>query len=132
MVGTELSIEYAALESGLQRFVHLNKGDFIGRDALVAWQQRGFTNQLVTIEVHDVTNADPLGNNPVFKDGRMVGRATSGNYGPRLDKSFALAMVPPDLAGEGSEFEMDVLGTRHRVTVVPESPYDPENARLRS
>ena len=132
MVGTELSIEYAAFESGLQRFVHPNKGDFIGRDALVEWQQRGFTNQLVTLEIHDVTDADPLGNNPVFRDGKMVGRATSGNYGPRLDKSFALAMVPPDLADEGSAFEMDVLGTRHRVTVVPESPYDPDNECLRS
>ena len=132
MVGTELSIEYAAFESGLQRFVHPNKGDFIGRDALVEWQQRGFTNQLVTLEIHDVTDADPLGNNPVFRDGKMVGRATSGNYGPRLDKSFALAMVPPDLADEGSAFEMDVLGTRHRVTVVPESPYDPDNVCLRS
>ena len=132
MVGTELSIEYAALESGLERFVHLNKGDFIGRDALVAWQQRGFANRLVTLEIHDVTDADPLGNNPVFRDGKMVGRATSGNYGPRLDKSFALAMVPPDLADEGSAFEMDVLGTRHRVTVVPESPYDPDNECLRS
>jgi dimethylglycine dehydrogenase len=104
MVGTELSIEYAAFESGLQRFVHPNKGDFIGRE----------------------------GNNPLFKDGEMVGRATSGNYGPRLDKSFALAMVPPELAAEGTELEMDVLGTEHRVTVVGESPFDPENERLRA
>ena len=132
MVGTELSIEYAAFESGLQRFVHPNKGDFIGRDALVAWQQKGFANQLVTMEVHDVTDADPLGNNPIFKDGKMVGRATSGNYGPRLDKSFVLAMVPPGLAAEGTTLEMDVLGERHAVTVVPESPYDPENEKLRA
>jgi dimethylglycine dehydrogenase len=132
MVGTELSIEYAAFESGLHRFVHPNKGDFIGRDALVAWQQRGFKNQLVTLEIHDVTDADPLGNNPLFKDGQMVGRATSGNYGPRLEKSLAMAMVPPELAALGTELEMEVLGTRHRVTVIEESPYDPENARLRA
>ena len=132
MVGTELSIEYAAFESGLQRFVHPNKGDFIGRDALVEWQQQGFRNQLVTLEIHDVTDTDPLGNNPLFKDGEMVGRATSGNYGPRLDKSFALAMLPPELAEEGTELEMDVLGTKHRVTVVAESPFDPENERLRA
>ena len=40
VVGTELSIEYAALESGLHRFVHLNKGDFKGRDQLIRWQER--------------------------------------------------------------------------------------------
>jgi dimethylglycine dehydrogenase len=132
MVGTELSIEYAAFESGLQRFVHPNKGDFIGRDALVAWQQRGFKNALVTLEVHDVTDADALGNNPLFKDGRMVGRATSGNYGPRLDKSLALAMLPPDLATVGSEVEIDILGTLHRASVLEESPFDPDNERLRA
>lgn len=49
-----------------------------------------------------------------------------------LDASFALAMVPPELPAEGTELEMDVLGTLHRVTVVPESRYDPENERLRA
>ena len=132
MVGTELSIEYSAFESGLQRFVHLNKGDFIGRDALVKWQEKGFENQLVTLEIHDVTDADPLGNNPIFHGGEMVGRATSGNYGARLDKSYVLAMVPPALAAEGTVLEMDVLGAMHKVTVTPESPYDPDNEQLRS
>ena len=132
LVGTELSIEYAAFESGLDRFVHPNKGAFIGRDALVAWQQKGFKNQLVTLEVHDVTDADPLGNNAIFKDGAMVGRATGGNYGFRVGKSLALAMVPPALAEDGTELEMDILGTKHRVTVIPESPYDPDNEKLRA
>ena len=63
---------------------------------------------------------------------QCVGRATSGNYGPRLDKSLALAMVPPELAAQGCELEMDVLGASHRVTVIGDSPYDPENARLRA
>jgi len=131
MVGTELSIEYAAFESGLERFVHPNKGDFIGRDALVQWREKGFDWQLVTMEVADVTDADPLGNNPIYKDGKLIGRATSGNYGARLEKSFVMAMVPPALADEGNAFEMDVLGTKHKVTIIGESPYDPENAKLR-
>src|SRR5690606_41243457 len=42
LIPREMSIEYAALESGLDRFVHLNKGGFIGRDAFSAWQARGF------------------------------------------------------------------------------------------
>ena len=131
MVGTELSIEYAALESGLGRFVHLNRGDFIGRDALHRWMERGFTNRLVTLEVHDATDADPLGNNPVFAGGELVGRATGGNYGFRVGKSLALAMVRPDLAESGTGLVIDVLGTMHRATVIDESPYDPGNERLR-
>ena len=131
MVGTELSIEYAALESGLGRFVHLNKGDFIGRDALHRWMERGFSNRLVTLEVHDATDADPLGNNPVFAGGELVGRATGGNYGFRVGKSLALAMVRPDLAAPGTALEIDVLGAMHGATVIGESPYDPGNERLR-
>ena len=131
MVGTELSIEYAALESELGRFVRLNKGDFIGRDALHRWMERGFSNRLVTLEVHDVTDADALGNNPLFVDGELVGRATGGSYGFRVGKSLALAMVRPELAEVGTAVEMDILGTMHRATVIPESPYDPENERLR-
>jgi dimethylglycine dehydrogenase len=54
------------------------------------------------------------------------------NYGFRVGKSLALGMVRPELAEVGTELEMDVLGTIHKVTVIPESPYDPENARLRA
>jgi dimethylglycine dehydrogenase len=131
LVGTELSIEYAAYESGLDRFVHPNKGDFIGRDALVRWREQGFSNQFVTMEVQGVTDADALGNNPIYRDGRLVGRATGGNYGFRLGKSLALGMVHPDHAAPGTELSMDILGARHRVTIIPESPYDPENQRLK-
>src|SRR5262249_6283896 len=58
LIGRELSIEYSPLESGLHRFVHLNKGDFIGRDALVRWQERGFQNRFVTMEVEGITDVD--------------------------------------------------------------------------
>jgi dimethylglycine dehydrogenase len=83
------------------------------------------------LEGHDITDADALGNNPIYADGQLVGRATGGNYGFRLEKSFALAMVRPELAAPGTELEMTILDRRHPVTVIPESPYDPENARLR-
>ena len=131
MVGTELSVEYAALESELGRFVHLNKGDFIGRDALQRWMERGLSNRLVTLEVHDAADADALGNNPLCVDGELIGRATGGSYGFRVGKSLALAMVKPELAEIGTAVEMDILGTKHRATVIPESPYDPENEKLR-
>jgi len=131
MWGTELSIEYAALESGLHRFVHLNKGEFIGRDGLVEWQERGFDNAFVTMEVHDVSEVDARGSEPLYVDGAMVGRATGGGYGWRTGKSLALGMVRPDLARTGTEIEIEILGERHRATIVAESPFDPENKRLK-
>lgn len=132
LVGTEMSIEYAAYETGLDRFVHPNKGDFIGRDALMQWRERGFENAFVTLEVHDITDADALGNNPIYQDGKLVGRATSGNYGFRIGKSLALAMVRPELAVEGNRFDIRVLDKMHKATLIGESPYDPDNSRLRS
>ena len=132
MVGTELSIEYAALESGLDRFVRLDKGDFTGRDALLAWREKGFANALVTLEVLDVEDADALGNNPLFHNGELVGRATSGGYGYRLEKSLALGMVSPALAAPGTALDIEILGERRPALVVPESPYDPGNERLRA
>jgi dimethylglycine dehydrogenase len=112
--------------------VHPDKGDFIGRDALLAWRERGLANAFVTLEVQGVTDADALGNNPIYAHGALVGRATGGNYGFRVGKSLALAMVHPEHAGPGTALEMTILGTRHRATVIPESPYDPENLKLKS
>ena len=132
MVGTELSIEYSALESGLDRFVRLNKGGFVGREGLLAWQQRGFDNQFVTLEVDGPEDADPIGNNPLYADGEMVGRSTGGNYGFRLGKSLALGMLHADLAAEGSKVEIEILGERYAAKVVAESPWDPKNERLRA
>ena len=132
LVGTELSIEYSAHESGLNRFIYQNKGDFVGRDALAAWQKKGFRNAFVTLEVHDTKDADAIGNNAIFKNGVNVGRATSGGFGFRVNKSLALGMVRPDLGDAGTELDMDILGRIHRVTVIEESPYDPSNTKLQS
>jgi dimethylglycine dehydrogenase len=132
LIPRELSIEYSALESGLQRFVHLNKGQFIGRDGLVEWQQRGFANRFVTMEVHDIANADARGSEPIYRNGELVGRCTSGGYGWRLGKSLALGMVRPEFGDLGAELEVGILGKRHRASVIIESPFDPDNERLKA
>ena len=113
--------------------MHQNKGDFKGRDQLSQWQESGFANTMVTLEVHDTTDADALGGNPIMTpDGTVIGRATSGGYGFRLDKSLAMAMVQPDMATPGTELMIDILDQRLKATVIEESPYDPENERLRA
>jgi dimethylglycine dehydrogenase len=99
---------------------------------LLAAQARGLANQLVTMEVHGVTDADARGSEPVFHDGEVVGRTTSGGYGWRIGKSLALAMVPPSLATVGGEFEIAILGDMHRATIIADSPFDPDNTALRS
>ena len=73
-----------------------------------------------------------MGNNPIYKDDKVVGRATGGEYGFRLDKSIALAMVKPDLANVGEKLKVDILGTMYEATILEESPYDVENKLLRA
>ncbi len=133
LIPREMSIEYAALESGLDRFVRLDKAtDFIGKSALQDWQRRGFDNSFVTLEVHGVTDADARGSEGLYKGGDLVGRAASGGYGFRTEKSLALGLVQPVYAEVGAELEIEILSQRYHATVIAESPYDPENTALRS
>ena len=131
MIGTELSIEYSAFESVLDRFINLEKGDFLGKQALLERQSAGLKSQLVTLVVKDVVDADALGNNALTWEGQLVGRATSGGFGFRVNQSLAMGMVEPAYARLGTEMTIEILGKLYPAVVVGESPYDPENLRPR-
>ncbi|MEO0636705.1 MAG: FAD-dependent oxidoreductase [Pseudomonadota bacterium] len=131
LIPREMSIEYSAYESALDRFIKMDKG-FVGRDGLAEWEERGRDWSFVTLEVHGVTDADARGSEVIVKDGEMIGRATSGGYGFRVGKSLALAMVKPEFAAEGTEMDLVILGEKHKATVIGESPFDPSNERLRA
>ena len=132
LIPRELSIEYSAHESGLDRFISLKKPGFFGKDALLAWRDKGLANRLVTMEVHGVTDADARGSEAVYQGDELVGRVTSGGYGWRCGKSLALAMVRPGLGEPGTELEVVILGQRRTATIIADSPFDPENSALRS
>ena len=134
LIPRELSIEYSAWESGLDRFVHPNKGQFLGRDALVASREKGLNWNFVTMEVHGITDADSdaRGSEPIYAEGKLIGRATNGGYGWRVGKSLALAMVKPDHAAIGTELEIKILDRHFKATIIPESAFDPDNTRLRA
>ena len=84
------------------------------------------------MEVQRVTDADVVGNNPIYRNGSVVCRATGGDFGFRLKKSIALGMVKPNHAKVGQKLEIDILGKMHKVSIIEESPYDPENKLLRA
>ena len=130
MWGMDLTTEYSAFEAGLDRFIALNKPDFVGRDALIRQREKGVPQAFVTLEV-DADDADPWGNEPLYLDGEMVGRATSGVYGHAVGRSLALAYVRPEAAALGTGLAIDILGSSRAARVIPESPHDPENERLR-
>jgi dimethylglycine dehydrogenase len=133
MWGSDLQRENTPFEAGLDRFVRMGKGEFAGRAALEAQLAKGVPNRFVTLEVHGVTDTDPLGNEPLFDGkGRMIGRATSGAYGHVLKKSLAIGYVKPEFAETGGKVSIEILGERKDATVLPDSPYDPENKELRA
>jgi len=133
MWGSDMTPDYTPFEASLDRFVRINKGPFIGRQALERQLAGGVPNRFVTIEVHGVGDADPQGNEPLFdRGGRIVGRATSGYYGHCLRKSLAIGYVKADFATLGTELGIEILGQRKQGTVVQESPYDPDNLQLRA
>ncbi len=131
MWGQDLTREYTVLEAGLDHFVHLEKGDFVGREALLEQRQRGVPQEFVTLEVDEVDDADARGNEPIWHGDEMIGRATAGAYGYYVGKSLALAYVRAGTVSAGAEFEIEILGQRYPCRVIPESPHDPDNERLR-
>ena len=131
MVGTELSIEYSAFESSMDRFIQTDKENFLGKESLLAWQKKNNQSQLVTLEVDEIKDADVLGNNAVTIEGQLIGRATGGNFGYRVNKSLALAMLDIEKAEVGTRCSIDILGEIHPATVIADSPFDPKNECLR-
>jgi dimethylglycine dehydrogenase len=133
MWGSDLTRENTPLEASLDRFVRMKKGDFTGRAALERQLAEGVPNRFVTLDVHGVTDTDPLGNEPLFDGkGRMIGRATSGYYGHVLGKSLAIGYAKPEFAEVGARVAIEILGERKEATVLVDSPYDPENKELRA
>jgi dimethylglycine dehydrogenase len=122
---------YGPYEAGLGRFVDLKKGDFVGRDAALEEKERGGALRLVTFSV-DATDADALGDEPVWHDGKVVGWITSGAYGHSVQRSLAMGYVPADLAGATSGFEIEIIGERCKADRLTAPAFDAEGARMRS
>ena len=128
-----MSIEYLAFEAGRDRFVRLDKkGNFIGKQALIDWQDKGFRNAFVTLEVHGVEDADARGSEPIYKDGKVEDCTTSGGYAWRTGKWLAPGLVDVGLREIGTGLEIEILGELFKATVIEESPYDPQNEKLRA
>ena len=133
MWGSDMTPDYTPFEASLDRFVRMNKAAFIGKEALEKQLAGGVPNRFVTLEVHGVTDADPLGNEPLFDaGGRIIGRATSGYYGHCLRKSLAIGYARAEFAQAGTQLDIEILGERKQATVLRESPYDPDNLDLRA
>ncbi len=122
---------YGPLEAGLDRFVDFKKSEFIGRDAALAEKASGGKLRLVSFVV-DAADADALGDEPIWHDGKVVGWVTSGAYGHRVQKSIALGYVPKELATADAGFEIELIGERRKATRQAAAPFDGSGAKMRA
>jgi dimethylglycine dehydrogenase len=122
---------YGPHEAGLDRFVDLKKGEFIGRAAAVAERESGGKLRLVSFAV-DAADADAIGDEPIWHADTVVGWVTSGAYGHSVQRSLALGYIPASVAGETSGFEIEILGERRTAQRLAAAAFDPEGTRMRA
>ncbi|MEM7644281.1 MAG: FAD-dependent oxidoreductase [Pseudomonadota bacterium] len=125
--GTELGRDATPLEAGLDRFVDLSK-DFRGKAAMEAL---GIRSKCVTVLVDGPEDADPWGREALYKGDERVGRLTSGGYSVAVGKSIGMGYVRPDLAVPGTKLQVRIQRQLWDAEVTEDSPYDPQNARIR-
>jgi dimethylglycine dehydrogenase len=122
---------YGPFEAGLDRFVDLKKGDFIGRSAAAEEKENGGALRLVAFKV-DATDADAIGDEPIWHDGKTVGWVTSGAFGHRVNYSLALGYVPAALAKADAGFEIEIIGERHKAHRLAAAAFDSSGMLMRA
>ncbi len=121
---------YGPFEAGLDPFVDLKKNGFVGRDAALRERDQGPKRRLTTFVV-DARDADVIGDEPVWHDGRVVGWITSGGYAHHVGKSVALGYVPAEIAGAEGGFEIEIIGERRKAVPIARPLYDPDGRAMR-
>ena len=129
--GAELTNEVTMLDADMERFVKMDKEDFVGREATLQQQNTERKLQLIYFSV-DADDADVRGNEPIFVADVCVGVTTSGGYGYAIEQSLGFGYVPPALSTPGTQIEIGLLGQRREAVVLAEPAYDPGNKRLRA
>ncbi len=133
--GHDITCEDHVLEAGLGFAVKVDKPDFIGRDAVLRKRDEGLNARMVQFKL---TDPEPLlyHNEPVIRDGEIVGHLSSGNYGHHLGAAIGMGYVP--CKGESvdqvlaSSYEIDVAGSRIKAEASLRPMYDPKGDRAKA
>ena len=110
----------------------LDKGDFIGRAAALAERDGGGTLRRICMSV-EARDADVIGDEPIWHEGKVVGWVTSGGYGHHVGLSLAQGYVPRKIADDPAPgaFEIEIMGVKVKATLLTQSPFDPKAERMR-
>ncbi len=114
--GSDLCPTRTPLEAGLSIFVDLNKGEFIGRDALLEQKTEGIPTRLVPFKMKE-KSPPPRPHYGVWKNGEQLGEISSGTLSPSLGVGIGMAYVPAQFARVGEELEIDIRGRRFAAVI---------------
>jgi 4-methylaminobutanoate oxidase (formaldehyde-forming) len=128
--GADIGPESDPYQSGLGFCVKLDKGEFIGRSALLKKKESPEKTRLACLVLND-PHSVALGSEPVRIAGEIAGRVTSGGYGYTVEQSIAYAYVPAG-AIIGTTVEVEIFGTWITGQIAKEPLYDPGGFRIRS
>ena len=117
LYGNDIDDTTTVLEADLGWILKIEKGDFLGRDALVRQKAQGLTRKLVGFETEG--RAIARHGHKALVDGQDVGTITSGSFAPFLKKNIGLAYLPIALTEPGSRFTIDIRGRSEPAVVVP-------------
>jgi glycine cleavage system T protein len=128
--GADITPDDTPFEAGLEFAVKLDKGDFVGRNALLAAGDRPLERKLVCLVLEDPRSV-ALGSEPVRVGDDVVGRVTSGGYGYTVERSIAYAYLPPEAAATGQAVDVEIFGEWRAGAVADEPLWDPRGERIR-
>ncbi|MEO8745045.1 MAG: FAD-dependent oxidoreductase [Candidatus Dormiibacterota bacterium] len=128
--GSDIGPDADPYESGLGFCVKLDKGEFVGRTALLKKRETPAATRLACLVLDDPRSV-ALGSEPVRIEGKVAGRVTSGGYGYTVERSIAYAYVPA-FATAGTRVEVEIFGTWVSGAITRDPLYDPSGARVRS
>jgi 4-methylaminobutanoate oxidase (formaldehyde-forming) len=129
--GADITPDETPDEGGVGFCAKLDKGEFVGRDALLAAREDGPRQRLACIVLDDPRRV-ALGNEPVRVDGEIVGRVTTGGYGYTVGRSIAYAYLPAALVAPGTAVAIEIFGTWVEGEVAAEPLFDQAGERIRS
>jgi glycine cleavage system aminomethyltransferase T/glycine/D-amino acid oxidase-like deaminating enzyme len=129
--GADITPDENPFEAGLGFAVKLDKGDFVGRDALLAARKRPPERTLACLVLDDPRSV-ALGSEPVRMGGEILGRVTSGGYGYSVERSIAYAYVPAESAEVGLPVEVEIFGDWVGGRIAEEPLWDPAGERIRA
>ena len=120
LYGNDIDATTNPLEADLGWITKLNKGDFIGREAILAHKESGIKRKLIGYEV--LEKVIPRHGYRILRNGKQVGMTTSGNHSPMLGRGIGMGYVPLDLSEVGTELELEFRGRNFPIKVV-ETPF---------